>query len=43
VHALHDAGATWAVFGRPVDVGELVTVARSVTESGSSEKPGSGS
>jgi hypothetical protein len=36
MHALHDAGATWAVFGWPVDVGALVAAARSATEGGSS-------
>jgi alkanesulfonate monooxygenase SsuD/methylene tetrahydromethanopterin reductase-like flavin-dependent oxidoreductase (luciferase family) len=36
MHALHDAGATWAVFGWPVDVGALVAAARSAAEGGSS-------
>jgi alkanesulfonate monooxygenase SsuD/methylene tetrahydromethanopterin reductase-like flavin-dependent oxidoreductase (luciferase family) len=30
VGALHDAGATWAVFGWPVDVSELAAAARAV-------------
>jgi alkanesulfonate monooxygenase SsuD/methylene tetrahydromethanopterin reductase-like flavin-dependent oxidoreductase (luciferase family) len=42
VHALHDAGATWAVFGWPADVGTLVAAAHSVTEGGSSKETRSG-
>jgi alkanesulfonate monooxygenase SsuD/methylene tetrahydromethanopterin reductase-like flavin-dependent oxidoreductase (luciferase family) len=42
LHALHDAGATWAVFGWPVDVGALAAAAHSVSEAGSSENAGSG-
>jgi alkanesulfonate monooxygenase SsuD/methylene tetrahydromethanopterin reductase-like flavin-dependent oxidoreductase (luciferase family) len=42
LRALHDAGATWAVFGWPVDVGALAAAARSVTEGGSSKTTGSG-
>ncbi len=34
VRSLHDAGATWAVFGWPVDLGELVGAARALVESG---------
>jgi glucokinase len=33
VRALHDAGATWAVFGWPVDVDELAAVARAAAAS----------
>jgi hypothetical protein len=28
VRALHDAGATWVIFGWPVDLGELVAAGR---------------
>jgi hypothetical protein len=28
VRALRDAGATWVIFGWPLDVGELVAAAR---------------
>jgi alkanesulfonate monooxygenase SsuD/methylene tetrahydromethanopterin reductase-like flavin-dependent oxidoreductase (luciferase family) len=37
VRGLHDAGATWAVFGWPVDLGALVAAARAATER---ESPG---
>jgi hypothetical protein len=42
VRGLHDAGATWAVFGWPVDLGELVAAARAATESESPGTPGGG-
>jgi alkanesulfonate monooxygenase SsuD/methylene tetrahydromethanopterin reductase-like flavin-dependent oxidoreductase (luciferase family) len=42
LRALHEAGATWAVFGWPVDVEALAAAARSVTEDRSSKKTGSG-
>ena len=42
LHALHDAGATWAVFGWPVDVEALVAAARSVSGGGSSKETGRG-
>jgi len=42
LHALHDAGATWAVFGWPVDVEALVAAARSVSGGGSSKETGPG-
>jgi alkanesulfonate monooxygenase SsuD/methylene tetrahydromethanopterin reductase-like flavin-dependent oxidoreductase (luciferase family) len=42
LRALYDAGATWAVFGWPVDVGALVAAARSASDGGSSERTGSG-
>jgi alkanesulfonate monooxygenase SsuD/methylene tetrahydromethanopterin reductase-like flavin-dependent oxidoreductase (luciferase family) len=41
LRALHDAGATWAVFGWPVDVRALVAAARSVDDGGSSKPAGS--
>ncbi len=31
LRALHDAGASWAVFGWPVDVDELAAAARGLT------------
>ena len=42
VRALHDAGATWAVFGWPVDVEALVATARAVDAGPSSGGPGAG-
>jgi len=43
VRALHEAGATWAVFGWPVDVEALVAAARAVAEGPSSGGAGTGS
>ncbi len=42
VRALHGAGATWAVFGWPVDVEALVAAARAVGDGPSSGGSGSG-
>jgi alkanesulfonate monooxygenase SsuD/methylene tetrahydromethanopterin reductase-like flavin-dependent oxidoreductase (luciferase family) len=42
LRGLHAAGATWAVFGWPVDVGALVTAARGATDSESPRTSGSG-
>jgi alkanesulfonate monooxygenase SsuD/methylene tetrahydromethanopterin reductase-like flavin-dependent oxidoreductase (luciferase family) len=43
VRALHGAGATWAVFGWPVDVEALVAAARAAEAGPSSGGPGPGS
>jgi len=43
VRALHEAGATWAVFGWPVDVEALVAAARAVDAGPSSGGSGTGS
>jgi len=43
VRALHEAGATWVVFGWPVDVEALVAAARAVDAGPSSGGPGTGS
>ena len=42
VRALHDAGATWAVFGWPVDVEHLVAAARAADAGPSSGGSGTG-
>ena len=42
VRALHEAGATWAVFGWPVDVEALVAAARAVDAGPSSGGSGTG-
>ena len=42
VLALHEAGATWAVFGWPVDVDALVAAARAVGDGPSSGSSGTG-
>ncbi len=42
LRGLHDAGATWAVFGWPVDVGELVAAARALDASPESGGSGAG-
>ena len=42
LRGLHDAGATWAVFGWPVDVGALVAAARAASGERSSGEAGSG-
>ena len=39
VRALHHAGATWAVFGWPVDVEALAAAARAVDAGPSSGRP----
>jgi len=39
VRALHRAGATWAVFGWPVEVEALVAAARAVDAGPSSGRP----
>ena len=43
VRALHEAGATWAVFGWPVDVAALVAAAGTAGAGPSSGGPGTGS
>jgi hypothetical protein len=43
VRALHDAGASWVIFGWPVDLEALVAAGRSVASSGRSEATKSGS
>ncbi len=42
VRALHDAGATWVIFGWPVDVDELVAAGRSVAGGRRSGATGTG-
>ena len=42
LRGLHEAGATWAVFGWPVDVGELVAAARALDTDRGSGGPGTG-
>lgn len=43
VRALHDAGATWVVFGWPVDVDELAAAAHAATASSRSGRAAGGS
>ncbi len=42
LRGLHEAGATWAVFGWPVDVGELAAAARALDTGPGSGGPGAG-
>jgi alkanesulfonate monooxygenase SsuD/methylene tetrahydromethanopterin reductase-like flavin-dependent oxidoreductase (luciferase family) len=40
VRALHEAGASWAIFGWPVDLDELVTAARDASTTRSERRAG---